>query len=190
VSEKPDWIKQYICVLEDFETRFGEWVVGLHSEYLEETPVWPRRERSERERELREMAPRAERAMDASGVGRIKISWPPYMQRSDAMVGDLLGVMFYNGPSGFESDDGLDVQRGILERVPSQIAGLRMKLEEAEEAPMPETAPQQPRGRNPNPPSKEEGWIRKRATEIAVGVIIVVLGALAVGAIAHWTSLL
>jgi hypothetical protein len=51
------------------------------------------------------------------------------------MVGDLPGLMFYDGPAlVYESGDGLDVQRKVLDRIPSQLAGLRLQLEEIEDA--------------------------------------------------------
>ncbi|MGN6663930.1 MAG: hypothetical protein ACTHK6_06980 [Solirubrobacterales bacterium] len=136
MSESPERIKKHIAILETFEQRFGEWVTGLHNEQLEdEPPAWSNKERAERERELREMAVPAQKAMEVSGVGMLALAWPPAMRRQGVMVGDLPGLMFYDGPSlAYESSDGLDVQRKVLDRIPSQLAGLRLQLEEAEDA--------------------------------------------------------
>lgn len=136
MSENPERIRKHLAVLDEFEQLFGEWVTGLHNERIDdEAPAGSNQERAKRERELRELAVPAERAMKASGVGMLALGWPPALGRAGVMVGDLPGLMFYDGPSlAYESPDGLDVQRKVMDRIPNQLAGLRIKLEEAEEA--------------------------------------------------------
>jgi hypothetical protein len=134
VSETPERIRKHVAALEEFEQKFGEWITGLHNEQVEGEPAWSKRERAERERELRELATPADRAMKASGVGQIALTFPPAIG-GGVMAGDLPSQVFYSGPVGFSANnDGLDLQRSILERIPSQLSGLRMRLEDAEES--------------------------------------------------------
>jgi len=156
VSESPEQIRRHIAVLEEFEQRFGEWVTGLHNEQMDgEPPAWSNKERARRDRELRELAVSVERAMLASGVGMIALGWPPFMRRSGVMVGDLLGLMFYEGSLANESPDGLDAQRMVLNRIPSQLAGLRLALSDAEATPAP---PESPKAEATAPGRKRGRW--------------------------------
>ena len=70
--------------------------------------------------------------MKASGVGQLAIYNPPAVG-GGLKSGDLPSQVFDYVQFGYD-DDGLTFQREILERIPAQLAGLEMKLEEAEEA--------------------------------------------------------
>jgi hypothetical protein len=186
VSESPERIRKHIAILEEFEQLFGEWVVGLHNEQMpDESPAWSTKERAERERKLRELAAPAERAMQVSGVGVLALGWPPAMRRPGVMVGDLPGLMFYEGPSlAYESSDGLDVQRMVLKRIPTQLAGLKLKLEEAEDLPPPNSTA---------PPSasaaQKRGWLAWLVAEVGVKVAVAVLTALVLAGLAALAKL-
>lgn len=187
MSESPERIKKHIAILEEFEQRFGEWIVGLHNEQMpDESPVWSNKERAERERKLRELAASAERAMKASDVGVLALGWPPAMRRPGVMVGDLPGLMFYEGPSlAYESADSLDVQRMVLKRIPTQLAGLRLKLEEAEDSPPPDsTAPA------PAPAAQKRGWLAWLVADVGIKVVVAVLTALVLTGLAALAKLL
>jgi hypothetical protein len=79
------------------------------------------------------LATRADKAMDASGVGKWALTFPPAIG-GGIKSRDLPSQVFEFGEVGFGGGDGLDFQRAILDRIPSQLAGLEMKLEEAEKA--------------------------------------------------------
>lgn len=113
-------IDLHIEVLERFELRYGEFLVARQNLRVEGKHHWPRREWAERERELRTLAPRADAAMVASGLD----PWA-----------DLPGMILSFENWSFSSDATDDeLQREILAHIPSQIEGLRMRREEAEEA--------------------------------------------------------
>lgn len=114
-------IKRHIEVLDDFEQKYGEYLVARHNRELEGRSDWSSREWAERERQLRMLAPRAEAAIEASGV-------EGYAELSSL----ILGFKDWVGFSVDARDD--DVQREILRLIPSQLAGLYMRLEEAEAA--------------------------------------------------------
>jgi hypothetical protein len=114
-------IDRHIEVLERFEQRYGEYLVARHNRGVEGSSDWSPREWAERERELRMLAPRADAAMVASGLD----SWAD-------LPGMILNFDGWTGFSSFATEDKL--QREILAQIPSQIGGLRMRREEAEEA--------------------------------------------------------
>jgi hypothetical protein len=70
--------------------------------------------------------------MKASGVGQYAIYHPP-MLGGRLKAGDLPSQLFDFGVFGFDGDE-FYFQKSILERIPSQLAGLKMKLEEVEES--------------------------------------------------------
>jgi hypothetical protein len=114
-------IDRHIEVLERFEQRYGEYLVARHNRVGEGRSDWSSREWAERERELRMLAPRADAAMVASGLD-------PWAD----LPGMILNFEGWTGFSSFATEDKL--QREILAQIPSQIEGLRMRREEAEEA--------------------------------------------------------
>lgn len=114
-------IDRHIEVLERFEQRYGEYLVARHNRGVEGSSDWSPREWAERERELRLLAPRADAAMVASGLD-------PWAD----LPGMILNFDGWTGFSSFATEDKL--QREILAHIPSQIGGLRMRREEAEEA--------------------------------------------------------
>jgi hypothetical protein len=114
-------IKRHIEVLENFEQRYGEFLVARRNKAEIPEVQWPNKEWAERERELRMLAPRADAAMEASGEG----SWPDFS-------GTILAFTDWTGFASDATEDKL--QWEILSQIPSQIGGLHMRLEEAEEA--------------------------------------------------------
>jgi hypothetical protein len=114
-------IDRHIGVLEEFEQKYGEYLVARHNRGMEGRSGWSSREWAERERELRTLAPRADAAMVASGLDY----WAD-------LPGMILNFDSWTGFSSLATEDKL--QREILAQIPSQIEGLRMRREEAEEA--------------------------------------------------------
>jgi hypothetical protein len=115
----PDQIRKHIEILSDFEQKYGDYLVARHNRQIEGRPDWSSREWAERERELRMLAPRAEVAIEASGVER-------YAELSSV----ILAFKDWVGFTVDARDD--DLQREILRLIPSQLTGLHMRLEEAE----------------------------------------------------------
>jgi len=132
VPETPEQIKRHIANLTEFETKFGEFVTALNHEIVAGEKRWSGEEMAKRKREISALAAKADRAMKASGVGQLAIYNPPAIG-GGLKSGDLPSQVFDFVQFGYD-DDGLTFQREILERVPAQLAGLEMKLEEAEEA--------------------------------------------------------
>jgi hypothetical protein len=122
--KSPEQIRRHIEVLSDFEQKYGEYLVAHHNRQIEGRSDWSSRQWAERERELRRLAPRAEAAIEASGVeGHAELS------------SLILEFKDWVGFTVDARDD--DLQREILRLIPSQLAGLEMKLEEAERVNVP-----------------------------------------------------
>lgn len=113
-------IKRHIEVLEDFEQKYGESLVARRNKANPEVQ-WTNKEWADRERELRILAPRADAAMEASGEG----SWPDFSGH-DPSVHRLDRLRLRR--------DRRQTAMGDPDADPSQIGGLHMRLEEAEEA--------------------------------------------------------
>lgn len=144
MSESSEQVRKHIGVLSEFERKYGEYLSALAADHAEATMPsgmsyegeyeyggvdWSSQEWSRRKREISMLAVRADLAMKASGVGQLYITHPPAMGGGVKST-DLPSQVFDFDP-GF-ADDGMDIQRAILERIPAQIAGLEIKLEEAE----------------------------------------------------------
>lgn len=141
MSESPDQIRKHIEVLTDFEQKYGEFITAVHNEQLTGEKRWSAKEFAERKRAIQMAAARADKAMKASGVGQWALTHPPAIG-GGLKSADLPSQVFDFQSFGYsDDDDGLSFQRSILERIPSQIAGLEMKLEEAEAAPVKATKP-------------------------------------------------
>ena len=144
MSESPDRIRRHIENLTEFEAKFGKYVAALEADWFAAEAVgavgapddlgsdWSSQEYAKRKREIAELATKADLAMKASGVGQINLHHPPALG-GGLRAGDLPSQVFDFVEFSDYNDDGLTFQRKILERVPSQIAGLRVRLEEAEE---------------------------------------------------------
>lgn len=132
MAETPEQIKRHIANLAEFETKFGEFVTALNHEIVAGEKRWSGEEGGRRKREISALAAKADKAMKASGVGQLAIYNPPAIG-GGLKSGDLPSQVFDFVQFGYD-DDGLTFQREILERIPAQLAGLEMKLEEAEEA--------------------------------------------------------
>jgi hypothetical protein len=192
-------IEKQIRVLEDFETKYRAYLADVEhgqgiGEWLDAGgPVddiqdegWTVAEAEARKRELSELAPAADRAMRDSGVGvpGLARSWA---QGGGPMATALPSLIFYHGPVGLD-ESGTAMQRQILELIPAAIGALRMKLEDPETSTVAPPGPVDRGDRTTR--TGVRAWLTARATEIAVGVLVVVLGALAVAALAHFTSLI
>lgn len=131
MAESTDQIRRHIEVLSDFGKKYGEFLVARQNRRVEGQHHWTTREWAERQRELRMLAPRAEVAMEASGLGSWQKTWPMALGGS-VMSDDLSTLIFDFQDPGFSFEStGEEMQWDILERIPSQIAGLEMRLEEA-----------------------------------------------------------
>lgn len=120
MGEGPAQIQKHIAALTEFGQKYGEYLVARQNRELERESDRSRREWAEREHELRTLAPRAEAAIEASGV-------EGYAEMSSV-------ILAFNDWPGFSvdaRDD--DLQREILRLIPSQLTGLQMRLEEANE---------------------------------------------------------
>jgi hypothetical protein len=128
VGENADQISKHIEVLSEFEQKYGAFLAAVNKEWAGNGKTWTDSEAAARKREIQMLAVRADRAMKASGVGQIFITHPPAIGGGIKST-DLPSQVFDFDGFGFGSD-GMEIQRAILDRIPSQIAGLEMKLEE------------------------------------------------------------
>jgi hypothetical protein len=120
MSDVPERIRKHIEDLSNFEQKYGEYLVAHHNRQIEGRSDWSSRQWAERERELRILAPRAEAAIEASCV-------EGYAEMSSV----ILAFEDWVGFTVDARDD--DLQREILRLIPSQLAGLHMRLEDAKE---------------------------------------------------------
>jgi len=136
VSENADQLRRHIEILSDFEQKYDEFLIARHNRRKIPEVQWSNEEWAARERELRMLAPRADAAMEASGVGTLALHYPPALG-AGLKADDLPSLIFdFKDFAGFSVDATDDeFQQAILDRIPSQLAGLEMKLEEAESAP-------------------------------------------------------
>jgi hypothetical protein len=175
VGETPDEIRKHIDALDTFERRFGTFIVAVHNDQIEDEPTWTRREYAERKRELQMLAPRAERAMRASGVEPLAVRDPMTGITQSDLPSQLFDFIEFG--DGLTEDDGLTLQRAILDRIPSQSEGLKMRLEEAEA----DGSPGWPRPRLRLP---RWAWLRHPLIAAIVGgIVATVIGGLIVAAI-------
>jgi hypothetical protein len=131
VSASPEQIRKHLEILAKFEEDFGAMVRALEKYRGSGERTWSESEYQRRRRAILEDAARADRAIKASGVGYVAVRNPPLM--GGGTVEDLPLLVFDYSSSGARRDsDGLGLQRRILQQIPAQLGGLRMKLEEAE----------------------------------------------------------
>lgn len=132
MRERADDIRRHIAVLSDFEVSYGEFISAVAELRRTGGRRWSDAEFTQRKRDIQKESVRADLAMKASGVGQLVFTDPPALG-GGIRSKDLPSQIFdFDQASAFLSDDGLDLQRGILERIPSQIAGLELRLEEFE----------------------------------------------------------
>lgn len=132
MSNSPAQISKHLEVLSTFEQRYGEFLSALREEWEGGGKRWTDEETAKRKREIQMLATRADLAMKASGVGQILILHPP-AAGGGLKSGDLPSQVFDFDGFAFGTD-GMEIQKQILSRIPSQIAGLEVRLEEAEAA--------------------------------------------------------
>jgi hypothetical protein len=138
VAQSPDQIRKHIEVLSEFEQKYGEFLAAVHREWAGDGKTWTDSEFAARKREIQMLATRADLAMKVSDVGQLIITHPPAMGGGIKST-DLPSQVFDFDGFAFGSD-GMEIQRAILDRIPSQIVGLEMKLEKAEEGATPQKA--------------------------------------------------
>lgn len=165
MSESPEQIKRHIASLTDFEQKYDEFLVAEHNRRVEGRSDWSSRQWAERVREIRRLAPRADAAIDASGVGGLAVHWPPALG-GGVKADDLASMIFEVRPSAFgDEQPDHDLRQAILDRLPTQIEGLQMRLEEAE-------AKSRRSIRLPRSPRLRWGWINHPWTITIVGGIV------------------
>jgi hypothetical protein len=144
VSESPSQTRKHIEALTKFESDYREYIKALEADWSamlaaeagvdEEGAGWSQEEWGQRKRQLQMDAVRADRAIKASGVGGVVFTEAP-AAGGRVRSADLPSQIFdFIEVNSFGLDDGLTFQRKLLERMPSQIAGLEIRLEEAETA--------------------------------------------------------
>lgn len=142
MSEGPEQIRKHIDALGRFERDYREYIEALETDWGasvaaqagvdEDGADWAPEEWARRKRKLQMDAVRADRAIKASGVGALIFTEAPAAGggiRSADLPSQIFDFIEINS---FGQDDGLTFQRKLLERMPSQIAGLEVQLEEAE----------------------------------------------------------
>lgn len=125
MGESPEQIRRHIAALSSFETTYREFVDALERYRGDGEKTWSEDEYEARRRQILKDAVRAQKAMEASGVGTVALRYPNRYEE-----GSFPALVFHF--SGRRP--GLSLQRRILDMIPSQIAGLEVRLEEAEEA--------------------------------------------------------
>lgn len=125
MCESPGQVRKHIAVLSNFETTYREFVDALEKFRSGEGKTWSEDEYESRRRQILKDAVRAQKAMEVSGVGTIALRYPNRYEEAS-----LPALVFYFRGGG----PGLSLQRRILDMIPSQIAGLEVRLEEAEAA--------------------------------------------------------
>jgi hypothetical protein len=167
VGESADQIRKHVEVLSEFERKYGAFLDAAHKAWAGEA-TWTQEKFAERQREIQKLAVRADLAMKASGVGQLYITYPP-MMGGGLKSTDLPSQVFDFDP-GF-ADDGMDIQRQIQGRIPSQIAGLEIRLEEAE-------AREKKQAERPTLPKVPKirlgrwGWVNHPLTITIVGTVV------------------
>jgi hypothetical protein len=169
MSESPEQIRKHIVALAEFETKYGEYIRAHEEDWAASIAAgaigapddlgsdMSAEDFAQLTRAVKMLATRADRAIGASGVAPLAWSADLPTQAFNFEVND-----------GYFSDDGLGVPRELLERIPSQISGLEIKLEEAKAV---EAKTSQPIGL-PNRPSLRRDWINHPWTITIVGGIV------------------
>ena len=132
MTESAEQIRRHIAALTVFEQKYTEYLAADLDRRERGSLHYSRREWRERDREIRKLAPRADAAIDASGVGGLALYGPPAIG-SPFIADDLASLIFHVKPSVFGDEAPDDkLRQDIADRLPTQIAGLEMRLEEAE----------------------------------------------------------
>ena len=132
MAESPEQIRKHLAALTEFEEKYTEYLAADRERRSKGSIHYSAREWREWDRELRKLAPRADAAVEASGVGGLALYGPPAIG-SPFIADDLASLIFYVKPSVFgdEAPDD-DLRQEVADRLPTQMAGLEMRLEEAE----------------------------------------------------------
>ncbi len=169
-------LEDHIATLEDFEARYGEFLVerrgGDHD--------WSGEEWARRERELKELAPQAEGAMVAAGRGT---RW----DEGPVRIGLPARILRF-----VDEGDGIDdtEQWEILEEIPTAIGALKGKLKRATGVPemglkdssaQIENLPPWPAPAARNQPVQPSWW--REPNPWVLGFVVTVFGGLVVLAV-------
>lgn len=122
MANRKSELEDHIKVLEDFETKYGAFLLERRAR-AEEERRWHGEEWAERQRELKELAPQAEAAMVAAGAkrwdgGPVAIDLPHRI------------LNFVDPGDGVDEDE---EQWKILDELPTHIGALKGKLRRADE---------------------------------------------------------
>jgi hypothetical protein len=171
-------IDRHIEVLEEFERLYSEFLVERRNRRTTGEQTWSSREWAERERRLRALAPRAEVAMEASGLGAWQKTFP--LALGGGVMSDDLSTLIFDFECGGFSVESTDdeMQWDILTRLPSQIEGLKMQREAAEALDR-EGGGSGRAGRIPHWAWLSNVWV----VTVVGGIVVVVLGGLILAAI-------
>jgi hypothetical protein len=141
MAEDPKRLRNHIEVLTKFERDYREFIEALEADFSApdanwgerfEGSGWSKEKWNQRKRQLQMDSVRADLAVKASGVGALIFTEAP-VAGGGIRAADLPSQIFdFIEVDAFRPDDGLTFQRKLLERMPSQIAGLEVRLEEAE----------------------------------------------------------
>lgn len=132
MAESAEQIRRHIAALAEFEQKYTAYLAADRENRMRGSLHHSSRDWRERDREIRKLAPRADAAIEASRVGGLALYGPPAVG-SPFIADDLASLIFHVKPSVFgdEAPDD-DLRQDIADRLPTQIAGLEMRLEEAE----------------------------------------------------------
>jgi hypothetical protein len=169
VGESAEQIRKHIETLSSFEIEYREFISALEDYRREGRERWPTEEFERRRRAIQTNSVRADRAIQASGVGGLIFTEPPAIGggvRSQDLPSQVLDFIEVNPLNG---DDGLSFQRALLDRMPSQIAGLEIRLEEAEGRERERAKRKLPKV--PKLRIKQWGWVNHPWTITIVGTV-------------------
>lgn len=125
-------IRKHLHALTSFEVEYREFISALEDYRRKGRERWSTAGFEKRRRAILTNSVRADHAIEASGVGGMIFTEPPAAGggvRSSDLPSQVFDFIEVNPLS---DDDGLSFQRALLDRMPSQIAGLEIRLEEAE----------------------------------------------------------
>jgi hypothetical protein len=170
MGESAEQIRRHIETLSSFEVEYHEFISALEDYRREGKERWPNEEFERRRRAIQTNSVRADRAIQASGVGGLVFTEPPAIGggvRSSDLPSQVFDFIEVNPLSG---DDGLSFQRALLDRMPSQIAGLEIKLEEAEARERERAKRKLPK--MPKIRIRRLGWVNHPWTITIVGTVV------------------
>jgi hypothetical protein len=184
VEEDTAQIRRHIDILSEFERKYGEYIGALEADHAAsmadrfgyegeqeyEGSGWSAQEWTKRKREIAMLAVRADLAMKASRVGQVGNAEAEIVGKNGKGWSPDLPSQVFDFADDEMYGDGLSIPRAILARVPVQIVGLEMRLEDAES---PEASNQPKRERaKPRRRAGRWGWVNHPWTITIVGTVV------------------